>query len=234
MKTIKTLLLVGLTPFLLSGLTSCTDYQDEIDALDVRVAYLESLASKVNDNIVALQKIVNTISNSGYIKNVETTQEGCIIYVEWIKQKADGTFVTSNDFFIIQNGKPGTDATMPNITLEKDPSDGNYYWKLNGDWLKDSNGNRVQANGISPQVKIDPSNNHWYISSDGGKTWEDTGVEATGQKGNDGQDGQDGQDGDNAPILVRVVSVDYINGYVTLEVLGQSGQVSTIKVPLIP
>lgn len=234
MKTIKTLLLVGMTPFLLSSLTSCTDYQDEIDALDVRVDYLESLVNKVNDNIAALQKIMNTVTNSGHITNIEPLNDevgGYRVYVQWIKQGPNGEVIITNEQFDIHNGQS---ASMPKITVGRnpdDPSDLNYYWFIDGTILKDPNGNYVQANGnngVTPKVRINPDNNHWEISSDGGNTWEDTGVSATGKNGNDGNNGAD------APILVRVLSVDYVAGEVKLQVLGQNGEVSTITVPLVP
>ena len=40
MKTIKKILLVGLFPIIALTMSSCTDYQDEVDALDVATASL--------------------------------------------------------------------------------------------------------------------------------------------------------------------------------------------------
>ena len=117
MKTIKTFLLAGMTVLLLTTPTSCTDYQDEIDALDVRVTYLESLVSKVNDNMAALQKIINTVTNSGHITGITPTDDGYIINVEWIKVGADGNVTTTKESLVIHNGKNGADAAMPKITV---------------------------------------------------------------------------------------------------------------------
>lgn len=226
MKTIKTLLLAGMTGLLLTTPTSCTDYQDEIDALDVRVTYLESLVDKVNDNLTSLQKIVNTVKNSGYITGITETADGYIINVEWIKESPDGQIVTTKESFIVhngKNGKDGADATMPRISVEQDPTDGNYYWKLNGEWLTDSNGQRVKANGsdgkdgkdgangkngVSPQVRI--TDGYWEVSVDGGVTWIKTGTYAQGQDGKDGQDGQD------ANKIVDVI-VHLTEGYVVFK-----------------
>ena len=237
MKTIKTFLLAGLAAVLLTTPTSCTDYQDEIDALDGRVAYLESLVDKVNDNLTALQKIVNTITNSGYITGITETSDGCIINVEWIKQGPDGKLTTTSESFIVRNGKKGKDgedATMPNITVEQDPTDGNYYWKLNGDWLTGPDGQRVKANGkdgkdgvdgtsgkdgITPQVRI--IDGYWEVSTDGGKTWTKTGTPAQGNDGNDGKDGKD------ASPIVKVVT-HWNEGFVEFLYADGSG----FKVPL--
>lgn len=213
MKTIKTLLLAGMTVFMLTVPTSCTDYQDEIDALDVRVTYLESLASKVNDNLVSLEKILNTLNNSGYITGVTPTADGYIINVEWITKGTDGNVIITKESLIIHDGE------MPDITVEKNPSDGNFYWKINGEWLKDSDDNLVRANGVTPQVRINPTTNHWEISSDEGKTWKDTGINATGDRG------------ENGKTHVRVIQVNFDENWAELEIPGQGRVKVTINIP---
>ncbi len=156
MKTIKTFLLAGMTAILLTTLTSCTDYQDEIDALDVRVTYLEKLVKEVNTDIASLKTIVDALKDNDYITDAYQNEEG-----DWVitfnKRKA----------IVIHNGH---DAPKPNITVEQD-SDGNFYWKIDGNWLTTDgtpNGPRIRVNGIngtSPKVKI--INGYWYISADG-------------------------------------------------------------------
>ena len=209
MKTIKTLLLVGMTPFLLSSLTSCTDYQDEIDALDVRVTYLESLVKALNTDLASPKTITDALKDADYITNVTKNAAG-----DWVIN------FYKNGPIVIHNG---IDATMPRITVEQDPTDGNYYWKLNGDWLTTDgtpNGPRVKANGkdgtngkdgkdgVTPQVRI--TDGYWEISTDGGVTWVRTGTPAQGKDGKDGQDGQDGQD---ANKIVDVIT-HWTEGYV--------------------
>ena len=234
MKTIKTLLLVGLTPFLLSGLTSCTDYQDEIDALDGRVAYLESLVSKVNDNIAALQKIVNTLKNSGSVKSVTQTETGYVITIQWIKQNPDGTITTYEEAFPVFNGNNGADAKMPNITVGRnpnDPTDTNYYWFIDGKPVTSPTGDLIRANGvdgvdgndgITPKVRINPETNQWEVSTDGGNKWDPIGP-ATGNNGKD------------APILLQLSDIDNINGWVYFAFYDPDGNYrGTIKLPYLP
>ena len=227
MKTIKTLLLAGMTVFMLTVPTSCTDYQDEIDALDVRVTYLESLASKVNNNIAALQKILDTLKNSGSVKRVDRTpnDDGWIITIQWIKQNPDGTISTSEQSFPVYDGE---DAKMPNITVgtnPNDPSDTNYYWFIDGKLVTGPTGEYVRANGsdgITPQIRINPSNGHWEYSTDGGDNWTDAGP-ASGQNGKD------------APILLQLSSIDNVNGYVYLAFYDSDGNIrGEIKLPYTP
>lgn len=42
-------------------------------------------------------------------------------------------------------------GTSPVISLRKDETDGNYYWTRDGEYLTDTNGNRIRANGTDGQ-----------------------------------------------------------------------------------
>ena len=105
----------------------------------------------------------------------------------------------------IYNGK---DGYTPTIGVKKD-TDGNYYWTLDGEWMKDSEGNKIPTtapgvdgqpgapgqdgeDGITPLLKIE--DDYWFVSYDNGKTWTKLG-KATGEDGKDGVDGAPGQDG---------------------------------------
>ena len=197
MKTIKTFLLAGMTAILLTTPTSCTDYHYQIDALDVRVTYLESLVDIVNSDLASLKTIADALKNADYITNITQNAAG-----DWVIN------FYKHGPIVIHNGK---DATMPNIAVEQDPTDGNYYWKLNGDWLTGPDGQRVKANGkdgkdgangengkdgkdgISPQVRI--VDGQWEVSTDGGATWIKTGTLVQGK---------DGENGKNANTIVDV------------------------------
>ena len=200
-------------------LTSCTDYQDEIDGLDSRVTALEQLVADMNTNLSSLSSIVTAMESGDYITNVTSNSDGYIV-----------TFAKAGAI-TVKNGTNGIDAVTPVILPVKD-ADGNYYWQLNGEWMLDADGNKVRANGkdgadasapvvgqkqdtdgnyywtlngewlivdghkvrangldgtgaIAPQVRINPSTNEWEVSTDGGTTWNSTGVKATGNDGAD-------------------------------------------------
>ena len=40
-------------------------------------------------------------------------------------------------------------------------SDGVYYWVLDGDWLFDDDGEKMQVSGVTPQLKIE--NGRWLF-----------------------------------------------------------------------
>jgi hypothetical protein len=185
MKTIKTLLLAASASLLFSTLNSCTDYQDEIDALDVRVTYLESLVNQINTDLKALGTIVKAIEDGDYITDVTRTTDGYVI-----------NFKKNGPVYII-DGVDGADAAAPNITVRQDPLTGDWFWVLDGEWLT-VGGEKIRANGkdgadgaagkdaISPKVRINPTTNEWEYSTDGGNTWTPTGTKATGTDGKDG------------------------------------------------
>ena len=75
--------------------------------------------------------------------------------------------------------------TPPSITVVEE--DGTYYWAYededgNTEFIFDDDGNKIPVTGEAPQVRIN-EDGYWEISSDGGKTWEDTGVKAEGGDG---------------------------------------------------
>ena len=237
MKTIQRILLMAMIPLMATSFSACTDYQDEIDALDVRVTNLEQLVKQLNADLANIQAIVTVITNGDIITNITESSEGYIINFYnhdpiFVRHGADGKDGKDGkdgaDGKDGKDGANGKDAQMPNITVELDPADGNYYWKLNGEWLKDPNGTRIRANGIngadgkdgadgvSPQVRINESG-IWEVSYDGGQTWISTGTPATGA---------DGKDGADANAIVKVVT-HWNEGYV--EFITNSG---SFRVPL--
>lgn len=213
MKTIKTLLLVGMSSILLSALTSCTDYQDEIDALDGRVTYLESLVNAVNADLNALRVIADAMKDGDYITDVKPTPDGKGYTINFKKYG----IVTIID---------GQDGTAPNVTVRQDPITGDWCWVINGEWLM-VNGEKVRANGkdgkdgITPEVRIDPNTGMWEYSPDGGTTWISTGTVATG---NDGQDGKDGN------LFFQSVTYQITEDGEFMIVVTKSGQ--TFRIPI--
>lgn len=203
MKAIKTILLTAILTLMAPAFTACTDYQDEIDALDYRVTKLEDLVKQMNFDLESMHTIVDAIEANDYITNVTENSEGYIITFNKvgaivIKDGKDG-----------RDGKDGKDAQIPDISV-KQGEDGLWYWILNGEWITNSNGDKVRANGkdgkdgqdgkdgkdaVSPQVRINEETGVWEISVDGGITWITTGTPVTGKDGKDGKDGADGKDG---------------------------------------
>lgn len=196
---------------------SCSKFDDsaiwdKLNDHENRIAYLEEVCKKMNNDIVNLQTLVTALETNDYIVNASPLATG------------DGyTFIfKSGKSVVIYNGKDGKDGTdgkdgidgkdgvTPIISVMKDV-DGVYYWTVNGEWLL-VNGQKVKASstdgkdgengtngvngingkdGITPKFKIEDE--YWYVSYDNGQSWEKLG-KATGE---DGQNGSNGIDGDS-------------------------------------
>ena len=219
--------------FLLGGLhTSCTDYQDEIDALDYRVKVLEDLVDRVNTDLEAMKAIVGALADADYITGVKDTDDGYLVNF------AKAGPVELKDGI---DGKDGIDAEVPDIDVVKG-ADGNWYWVINGEPLTTDgtkNGEMIRVNGrdgadgkdgqdgkdaVSPQVRINTDTGMWEVSSDGGETWNSTGTLA---KGKDGVNGANGQDGNQFFLRVNYEVTDS-GEYMTITT--KSGQ--TFRIPI--
>lgn len=176
--------------FAVSVLSGCGDDYDDsaltgrVDDLENRVTKLEELCKQMNTNISSLQALVNVLQDNDYITGVTPiTKDGETIgYTISFAKSAPITIYHGEDGKDGQDGKPGedgNDGSTPIIGVKQD-TDGVYYWTLNGDWLTDDSGNKIQAEG-----------------RDGadGKPGEDGNDGQDGKPGEDGNDGQDGQDG---------------------------------------
>lgn len=170
-----------------------SDIWDKLNEHDKRITALEELCKQMNTNIVALQTVVNALQKNDYITNVSPVRKDGEVVGYTI------TFAHSDTITIYHgtNGKDGAngkDGYTPQIGVMKD-TDGIYYWTVDGEWLLDGKGNKVQANGvngtdgkdgndgadgITPRLKIE--NDYWYVSYDNGATWTKLG-KATGEDG---------------------------------------------------
>ena len=204
---------------MLAAMVGCS-YNDEalwkeVEQIKDRVTTLEEAVIKTNEDIVALQTIVEALQNNVYVVAVTTTADGYVI------EFSDGTKAT------IANGKDGANGTNAPVISVKQGEDGNYYWTLDGEWLL-IDGERVRANGkdgangangtngvdaIAPQVRINDTTKEWEISTDGGQTWVSTGVVAEGKDGANGSNGENGTNGANGDSLFKKVDIsnpDYV------------------------
>ncbi|MBO8466039.1 MAG: hypothetical protein IAB93_08640 [Bacteroidetes bacterium] len=162
-----------------ASLTSCTfddtELQNSIDDLTSRIEALEDFREQVQGDISSLQDIIAKLEGSVTVNNVVDNGDG-----SWTINFSDGTSVT------IRNGQDGEDGlTPPSITVVKE--DGTYYWAYENadgttDFILDDEGNRIPVTGEAPQVRINDEG-YWEISTDGGQTWEGTGVKAEGSDG---------------------------------------------------
>ena len=179
-------------------LASCDDYDDtglwnKVNGLEERIAALEEWQKTTDNNLNALQTLVNTMD---YITSVAP-----------IMQAGDTIGYTINFYqstpISIYNG------TTSQIGITQD-EEGNWLWTLDGEVLTTPDGTPIPANGqdaAAPQlstgkalqdsgIKTDAQGNAItadivYLSVDGGETW----YRVTGEKGDKGEQGDKGNTG---------------------------------------
>ena len=139
MKKIVTLLIFGLM-----SLASCTEY-DEVamwnknEDMGSRLAALERLCDRMNTNVASLQRIVEALQANDYVTGVAPVVENGETIGYTISFSRSGPVT-------IYHGKDGQSGATPVIGVKQD-TDGLYYWTLDGEWLEDSRGDRVVAQG---------------------------------------------------------------------------------------
>ena len=127
------------------------------------------------------------------------------------------------------NGDNGVTPEIPAITVEKDPADNNYYWKVGGVWLTDAEGNRVRANGtdgadgnngdpgangLTPEFRINAETGELEYMFPGDKEWISLG-KVVGKDGEDGNDGNNGANGATNIVFASAVQFDENGAYVS-------------------
>lgn len=175
----KLYLLTLIVPFLWGA---CSDYDDSslqgrVDGLESRIAQLEKQCKEMNANLASLQTLVDALGQKTAIEELTPIVEDGLTVGYTI------TFTNGLSIPVYNSGS----GSMPRIGILQD--EGVYYWTLDGEWMRDDAGNRIAAagkDGSTPQLKIEEE--HWWISTDGGNTWDKLG-RATGEKGEDGKDG---------------------------------------------
>lgn len=141
----------------------------------------------MNENIVALQIIVQSLQTNDGIKTLTTLPNGDGYTITFLSGKTITIYNGKDgknglDGTNGKDGKDGVNGNTPEISVKKD-TDGIYYWTVNGEWLiadgakvraaadngKDGKDGVDGANGITPQFKIEDGN--LYIQY-GNQNWE--------------------------------------------------------------
>ena len=154
---------------------------EQLQDHESRLKELERLTAQQNTNISSLQTIVTALQDRDYVTSVAPINEGDKVVGYTVNFSKSGAVT-------IYNGK---DGYVPAIGAKQDESDGQWYWTVDGEWMRDSEGDKVRASavdgedgqpGVTPTLKI--VDGYWYVSYDGGKTWEEETLgQATGEKG---------------------------------------------------
>ena len=186
----KSYLLMALTALLLAGCDNDhTDLWKKINDNADRIKALEEWQEQVNSNLTSLQQLLST---TDYITGVTPVMQSG-------KQVGYNIQFLHSEAITIYNGEKGEDGKQgetggtPQISVVQQ-TDGNWYWTLNGDLLKDDAGNAIQANGTKGE---DGKSGTDGKPGDDGQPGQSG---AEGPKGDQGPTGPTGATGDAAPI----------------------------------
>ena len=210
------------------ALCNCTKQDlDEIRAkqaeLDTRLSALEEWQRAINGQIASLQNLFSALEDNDYVTSVSELADGAGYVINFMK---GGAITIKNG---VKGDKGETGATgipgnAPDIGVKED--NGIYYWTLDGDYIKDGNGNPLRVTGeqgkqgdagvkgddaIAPQVRINADNNEWEISTDNATNWMPTGVKAVGKDGTNGVNGTSCSikvDDSSDPVIVIITNTD--------------------------
>ena len=141
-----------------SGEYDDTAIRNDISDLTSRVQNLEKLCKDMNTNISSLQTLVDALQQNDYITEITPVMENGKEIGYTIK------FLNHNPITIYH----GKDGDTFKIGVKQD-IDGLYYWVLDEEWLLDTSNNKVQAQGVTPKLKIE--NEYWYVSYDNETSW---------------------------------------------------------------
>ena len=217
---------------------------EELAAQAARIAALEAWQAETNTNIQALQTLLST---TDYITAVTP------VVKDGVEVGFTISFLNTPAITIYHGAKgdKGDTGDTPQIGAAQD-DDGNWYWTLNGEFLTDTDGNPIRANGTQgeqgdqgpagdaplpqlatgaklneQQITTDSQNKDIepdaiYLSVDGGKTW----TRVSGEDGEDGEQGNTGATGPKGDSFFKGIDTTHAD-YVTFKLADGS----TFQVP---
>lgn len=180
---------------LLTGLPGCEKFDDSdiLDSLEKlerkvedherRLSELEEICNRINSDIVALQKLLETVQGRLTITDYMPVTDGEKVLGYCIRFSDDSSIT-------LFNGKDGEDATIPVIGAREDEN-GIICWTVDGEWLTGADGKHIPCtgkdgengqNGITPLLRIS-EDGFWEISYDSGKTYVRLGKATGGEAG---------------------------------------------------
>ena len=202
---------------------------EELAAQAARIAALEAWQAETNTNIEALQTLLST---TDYITAVTP------VVKDGVEVGFTISFLNTPSITIYHGAKgdKGDTGDTPQIGAAQD-DDGNWYWTLNGEFLTDTDGNPIRANGTQggqgepgpagddaplPQLATGKKLNEQQITTDSqNKDIEpdaiylsvdggQTWTRVSGEKGEQGDTGATGPKGDSFFKGIDTTHADYV------------------------
>ena len=165
---------------------ACSKYDDSalnerLAKLEQRVGAIEEKVRVANEDIKTLKSLVSASTQGKTITEVKKTDEGYDL------------IFSDKQVISINMGRNGADGHSPKISVAQDG--GVYYWQLDGQWLRDAQGQKVRVSGetgpVGPQGPQGVPGKDGVVGPQGpqGAPGKDGAVGPQGPQGPKGQDG---------------------------------------------
>lgn len=169
---ICTLIAVALSTAFFVSCTDTSHLDKEIEDLKEAVAQLQQQCSSMNNSLEALDATLTALKNRDFVTSVNTVQgsDGKVTgyIITFVNQPTITIWLPEEKQEVIP---PTPEVHVPVISV-KMAEDGQYYWTCDGEYITDAAGLRIPTgtDGHTPKLKVE--NKMWYVSYDGGLTWE--------------------------------------------------------------
>ena len=175
---------------------ACSKYDDSalndrLAKLEQRVGAIEEKVKVANEDIKTLKSLVSASTQGKTITEVKKTDEGYDL------------IFSDKQVISIKMGRNGADGHSPKISVAQDG--GVYYWQLDGQWLLDTQRQKVRVSGetgpVGPQGSQGAPGKDGAVGPQGpqGPKGQDGAVGPQGPQGPKGQDGAVGPQGPQGP-----------------------------------
>ena len=175
---------------------ACSKYDDSalndrLAKLEQRVGAIEEKVKVANEDIKKLRSLVSASTQGKTITEVKKTDEGYDL------------IFSDKQVISIKHGRNGVDGYSPKISVAQDG--GVYYWQLDGQWLLDTQRQKVRVSGetgpVGPQGPQGAPGKDGAVGPQGpqGPKGQDGAVGPQGPQGPKGQDGAVGPQGPQGP-----------------------------------
>ena len=153
MRRFPKLMMMGL----LALACACTDYETQLDGLEKQIEELEQGMESCSGLVTGLGTVVSNLQDGNGVAD--------------IKAIISGGEATGYEVLFADGGKVTLYNQPGYITVGEDG--GNYFWKVNGDWMLDAEGEKVSIDPKeSPAPLFDVQNHKLMYSVDGGASYQ--------------------------------------------------------------
>ena len=152
-----------ITSILFVGCTDLDDVNERLDDHDNRLNAIESLINDANNEITSIKALLDAQSKKISI----------VSYKELDDKSGYELIMSDGSKITLKNGKEGT-TPLVNVKMH---TDGHLYWTIDGEFMRDADGNMIKADGqdgqdgITPNLRVN-TDGFWEVSLDNGKTWQ--------------------------------------------------------------